>query len=241
MVEGFLRGGPVRRRRAPLPRRSSLRTRATSTRGRSRAAPSSALAAAAATIERVVLLGPSHFVPIRGLALPGRFPVRHAPRRGEGGAGGRSAPRSGCRRSGSFPRPTSREHSLEVELPFLQVLLGDFELVPLVAGEATSEEMAEVLERLWGGAGDADRHQLRPLALSRLRRGAAGGPRTADAILALDGPLDSRQACGAVPINGLLEVARRRGLIPELLDLRNSADTAGDPVPGGGLWSLRFP
>ena len=70
------------------------------------------------------------------------------------------------------------------------------------------------------------------------------GGRTArrpDQILALGGPLHSRQACGAVPINGLLEVARRRGLAPELLDLRNSADTAGRSRQSGGLWSLRLP
>ena len=63
---------------------------------------------------------------------------------------------------------------------------------------------------------------------------------TADRILALEGPLDPRQACGAVPINGLLEAARRRDLIPELLDLRNSADTAGDPSRVVGYGAFAF-
>ena len=44
------------------------------------------------------------------------------------------------------------EHSLEVQLPFLQEVLGDFALVPFAVGAASVEQVAEVLERLWGGA-----------------------------------------------------------------------------------------
>jgi AmmeMemoRadiSam system protein B len=142
-----------------------------------------------------------------------------------------------------IPEAHEREHSLEVELPFLQALLGEFDLVPLVAGEASAEEVAEVLERLWGGpetliviSSDLS-HYLPYEAAQRADR------ETARRILALEGSLDSRQACGAVPLNGLMEVARRRGLTPELLDLRNSADTAGDPsrVVGYGAFAFHEP
>ncbi|HEY7214903.1 MAG TPA: AmmeMemoRadiSam system protein B, partial [Thermoanaerobaculia bacterium] len=110
----------------------------------------SVLAAAATSIRRVVLIGPAHYVPIRGLALPGH--ARFATPLGEVGiepAGAQAALRLPQVRL--VPDAHAREHSLEVELPFLQALLGDFELVPLVAGEADGGEVAEVLERLWGG------------------------------------------------------------------------------------------
>jgi AmmeMemoRadiSam system protein B len=142
-----------------------------------------------------------------------------------------------------IPEAHAREHSLEVELPFLQVLFGDFALLPLVAGEASGEEVADVLERLWGGPEtviviSSDLSHYLPYEAAQQADRA-----TADEILALGGPLHSRQACGAVPVNGLLEVARRRGLIPELLDLRNSADTAGDPsrVVGYGAFAFHEP
>ncbi len=200
------------------------------------------LASAAGTIQRVILIGPAHFVPIRGLALPGhpRFatPLGELAIQPEGAQASLRLPQVRV-----IPEAHAREHSLEVELPFLQVLLGDFDLLPLVAGEASGEEVADVLERLWGGpetviviSSDLS-HYLPYEAAQRADRA------TADEILALGGPLQSRQACGAVPVNGLLEAARRRGLVPELLDLRNSADTAGDPsrVVGYGAFAFHEP
>lgn len=200
------------------------------------------LASAAGTIERVILIGPAHFVPIRGLALPGhpRFatPLGEIAIQPEGAQAALRLPQVRV-----IPEAHAREHSLEVELPFLQVLFGDFYLLPLVAGEASGEEVADVLERLWGGpetviviSSDLS-HYLPHEAAQRADRA------TADEILALGGPLHSRQACGAVPVNGLLEVARRRGLVPELLDLRSSADTAGDPsrVVGYGAFAFHEP
>jgi AmmeMemoRadiSam system protein B len=197
------------------------------------------LAAAAGSIQRVILIGPAHFVPIRGLALPGH--QRFATPLGEV-----TVEPEGCRAALRLPQVRvipeahAREHSLEVELPFLQALLGDFVIVPLVAGEASGEEVAEVLEPLWGGpetlvviSSDLS-HYLAADAARRVDR------QTADEILALGGPLHSRQACGAVPINGLLELARRRGLAAELLDLRNSADTAGDPSRVVGYGAFAF-
>jgi AmmeMemoRadiSam system protein B len=198
-----------------------------------------ALAAAASTIERVVLLGPSHFVPFRGLALPGHesfgTPLGTVKLQGAGAQAALRLPQVRI-----IPEAHVREHSLEVELPFLQVLLAGFELVPLAVGEAAPEEVAEVLDRLWGGPETAIvissdlSHYLASDAARRADR------ETADAILALRGPLDPRQACGAGPINGLLHAARARGLTAELLDLRNSADTAGDPSRVVGYGAFAF-
>lgn len=197
------------------------------------------LASVAGTVQRVILIGPAHFVPIRGLALPGhqRFatPLGEVVIQPEGAQASLRLPQVRV-----IPEAHAREHSLEVELPFLQALFGDFDLVPLVAGEAGGEEVADVLERLWGGpetviviSSDLS-HYLPYEAAQRVDRA------TADEILALGGPLQSRQACGAVPVNGLLEVARRRGLVPELLDLRNSADTTGDPSRVVGYGAFAF-
>ncbi len=194
---------------------------------------------AAESIRRVVLLGPAHFVPIRGLALPGhsRFatPLGEVSVAPEGAQASLRLPQVRV-----IPEAHVREHALEVELPFLQALLGDFDIVPLVAGDADAGEVAEVLERLWGGpetlvviSSDLS-HYLPSEKARQVDR------ETADEILALGGPLHSRQACGAVPINGLLEAARRRGLVPELLDLRNSADTAGDPSRVVGYGAFAF-
>ena len=199
----------------------------------------SALAASSGSIRRVILIGPAHYVPIRGLALPGhsRFatPLGEVRIEPEGAQAALRLPQVRV-----VPEAHAREHSLEVELPFLQALLGDFDLVPLVAGEAGGDEVAEVLERLWGGpetliviSSDLS-HYLPYAAAQRADR------ETADEILALGGPLHSRQACGAVPINGLLEAARRRDLVPELLDLRNSGDTAGDPARVVGYGAFAF-
>jgi MEMO1 family protein len=186
-----------------------------------------ALAAAAPRIERVILLGPSHFVLLRGLGLPDMnyfaTPLGEIPIDPEGAGAVLRLPQVRVQ-----PDAHAREHSLEVELPFLQVLLGDFSLVPLVVGEAEPEEVAEVLDRLWGGPEtllviSSDLSHYLPYAAAREIDRA-----TADEIVAFGGPLDPRQACGARPVNGLLLAARRRGMTSRLLDLRNSGDTAGD-------------
>ncbi len=238
MVEGFLREGtPPDGRRAPkaiiAPHAGYVYS------GPIAGSAFRAITANAETIERVVLIGPAHFVPIRGMALPGdpwfATPLGEVKVEPEGAQASIRLPQVRV-----IPEAHAREHSLEVEVPFLQTLLGEFVLVPLVAGAATGEEVAEVLERLWGGpetliviSSDLS-HYLRYEAAQRADR------ETADRILALEGPLEPQQACGAVPINGLLEAARRRDLIPELLDLRNSADTAGDPSRVVGYGAFAF-
>jgi MEMO1 family protein len=190
-------------------------------------------------VRRVVLLGPSHQVPLRGLGLPGaeRFatPLGMVPLDLEAAAAVDRLPQVAVR-----PDAHEAEHSLEVELPFLQVVLGPFELLPLVVGQAGAEEVAEVLELVWGGddtvlviSSDLS-HYLPAEAAERMDR------ETAAQILALAGPLTSRQACGAAPINGLLAAARRQGLVPRQLDLRHSGDTSGDRsrVVGYGAWAF---
>jgi len=245
MVEGFLRESPAAGAPAPKALKAVIAPHAGYVySGPIAGSAFGALAAAATTIRRVILIGPAHFVPIRGLALPGHqlfaTPLGEVTVEPEGSREALRLPQVRV-----IPEAHAREHSLEVELPFLQVLLGngDFKIVPLVAGEADGEEVAEVLERLWGGpetlvviSSDLS-HYLAADSARRVDR------QTADEILALGGPLHSRQACGAVPINGLLEAARRRGLAPELLDLRNSADTAGDPsrVVGYGAFAFHEP
>jgi AmmeMemoRadiSam system protein B len=181
----------------------------------------------ARTVTRVVLLGPTHRVPVRGLAVsPARAfatPLGEVPVDAAAVERVRTLPQVVVSESAH-----AREHALEVQLPFLQSVLGPFAVVPFAVGDATAEEVAQVLELLWGGpetlivvSSDLS-HYHRYADAAQIDRA------TADAILALSPSLDHEQACGATPVNGLLLCARRRGLAPSLLDLRNSGDTAGD-------------
>ena len=180
-----------------------------------------------ALIRRVVLLGPVHRVWVAGLALPGvaafETPLGRVP-----------LDQAGIAAIADLPQVTvsaaahAEEHSLEVHLPFLQTVLAGFSLIPLAVGGASPEAVAEVLERLWGGdetliVVSSDLSHFLPYAEARQVDTA-----TANAILNLDSHLIGEQACGAYPINGLMLAARRHGLAPHLLDMRNSGDTAGD-------------
>jgi hypothetical protein len=178
-------------------------------------------------IRRVVLLGPVHRVPVRGLALPGvqRFvtPLGEVAVDAQVVAALRDLPQVV-----ESPLAHAAEHSIEVHLPFLQRLLDGFALVPLAVGHATAAEVAEVLDRLWGGDEtliviSSDLSHYLPYEVARRT-----DRDTVDRLLALQPDLDHDQACGATPINGLALAAARRGLSAELIDLRNSGDTAGD-------------
>ena len=190
-------------------------------------------------IRRVVLLGPVHRVPVRGLALPGvqRFatPFGEVEIDLEALALLRDLPQVV-----ESPAAHAAEHSLEVHLPFLQRLLGDFLLVPLAVGDASAEEVAEVLGRLWGGdetliVVSSDLSHYLPYDTAR-----STDRDTIDRLLSLEVELDHAQACGATPVNGLLLAARRKGLTAELLDLRNSGDTAGDRRRVVGYAAIAF-
>lgn len=190
-------------------------------------------------VHRVILLGPTHRVAVRGLVLPGvdgfATPLGTVP-----------LDLDAARSIAALPQVTvnalahAQEHSLEVHLPFLQTLLPDFKLLPLAVGMATAEEVAEVLEVLWGGQEtliviSSDLSHYLPYQAAKDVDEA-----TAQAILTLRRPISHEQACGGTPVNGLLLAAERRGLTPHLLDLRNSGDTAGDKQRVVGYGAFAF-
>lgn len=175
-------------------------------------------------ITRVILFGPTHRVAVRGLALPRadtfRTPLGDVP------IG--KVDLSGLPQVVVSDEVHAEEHALEVQVPFLQRILGDFELIPFAVGQATADEVAAVIDRCWGGPEtllvfSSDLSHYHPYDEAR-RLDAE----TVARMLAYDGPLDPMRACGAKPVNGLLVSAARRGLHSELLGLCNSGDTAGD-------------
>jgi hypothetical protein len=189
-------------------------------------------------IERVVLLGPSHYVAVEGLATSSAdgfaTPLGVVPVDVEAVRQVRAL--SQVRES---DEAHEYEHSLEVQLPFLQTVLGAFALVPLAVGEATAEEVSQVLEALWGGP------ETRVVISSDLshyydfQTAKRLDSATAKAIEALKpNGVSEERACGRTPIRGLLEAARRHGLHARTVDLRNSGDTAGprDKVVGYGAF-----
>lgn len=192
------------------------------------------------TIKRVVLLGPSHKVAFSGVAMSSaaafHTPLGDVPLDSEAYDAIRNLPGVQV-----LDRAHAEEHSLEVHLPFLQSLLSSFTLVPLVVGDATAEEVGQVLEALWGGAetlivvsSDLSHYHDYETA-QRLDRA------TTRAIESLQPePLQGEQACGCRPINGLLYVARKLGLSIKAVDVRNSGDTAGprDRVVGYGAYVI---
>jgi AmmeMemoRadiSam system protein B len=198
------------------------------------------LKAARGAISRVVLLGPAHRLAFSGLALPSSdffaTPLGDVPIDREAVAALKNLPQVQV-----LDAAHAREHSLEVHLPFLQEALGEFRLVPLVAGDASAAQVGEVLERLWGGpetliviSSDLSHYHDYQTA----RRMDAVTSRAIESLRFED--LDFDAACGRVPVSGLLYVARQRGLSIRTLDLRNSGDTAGprDQVVGYGAYAI---
>lgn len=185
------------------------------------------LAPARATIRRVVLLGPAHRAYVRGLAVPSvaafATPMGEIPVDVEAIASLRDLPQVVVDDAAH-----AHEHSLEVQLPFLAFVLDEFAVVPFAVGQATPGEVAQVLDRLWGGPETLIVVSSDLSHYHRYDEARALDRASADAILSLQATLDHDQACGATPVNGLVACARRRGLSVDLLDLRNSGDTAGD-------------
>lgn len=194
-------------------------------------------------IRRVVLVGPSHFVDFEGLATSSaegfETPFGVVPVDCEG-----------VRLACSFPQVRvldaahELEHALEVQLPFLQVVLGEFQIVPLVVGSTSGEAVAGVLARFW------DEPATRFVVSSDLSHYLEWGQaraldgRTAEAIERLEpGTIAEDQACGRLPILGLLEVATKKGAHARTLDLRNSGDTGGPKhrVVGYGAFAFEEP
>jgi len=190
-------------------------------------------------IRRVVLLGPVHRVPVHGLALPETdsfsTPLGNVP------LDKKAMEQIAQRPQVVFSEVAhAMEHSLEVHLPFLQRVLDEFQLVPLAVGDASSEDVAGVLDALWGDDAtliiiSSDLSHYLPY-----RQAQQTDRNTADKILAGQWPIHHQQACGATPINGLLATSDRHGLMPHLLDLRNSGDTAGDKQQVVGYGAFAF-
>jgi AmmeMemoRadiSam system protein B len=198
------------------------------------------LSGGAQAITRVVVVGPAHYVPFRGIAAP-LARVFETPL-------GRVAVDARALETladldfvSAADGPHAPEHALEVELPFLQWLKIPFQLVPLVIGDAEPEEVAQVLSRVWGGpetllviSSDLSHYQRYEEAV---RRDAA----TAALIERSDWrQLSPQRACGYLAIAGLLIEGSRRGLAARRLALCNSGDTAGDRarVVGYGTWAF---
>ena len=190
-------------------------------------------------VTRVVLIGPAHRVAVRGLALPqadafatplGNIPLDRATMR-------QLAARPGIQVNALAH---AREHALEVQLPFLQKVLGPFSLVPLVAGDASAAEVAEVLDLCWGGREtlivvSSDLSHYLPYAAAR-----RVDHDTLQHILQADAWIDGEQACGSMAINGLLLAARRHTLQAQLLDARNSGDTSDERDRVVGYASIAY-
>jgi len=179
------------------------------------------------TIRRVVLLGPSHHVAFSGLALPSAEAFATP-------LGNVFVDPAGVEAVQGLPQvvvsdePHSVEHSLEVQLPFLQCVLDSFSLVPFCVGTATGEDVAEVLTELWGGpetlivvSSDLSHYHDYDTAkkLDQQTSAMIEGCQLRD--------LSAGRACGYVGIRGLLKMAQKYGLTVRTVDLRNSGDASG--------------
>ncbi len=183
---------------------------------------------AAGSISRVVLIGPSHRVVFRGLALS-RTQAYSTP------LGDIEIDKAAVEALIQLPfveyieQAHTLEHSLEVHLPFLQAVLGQFSLVPIVAGDASPEQVCQALELVWGGPEtllliSSDLSHYHDYATAQALDQA-----TSQRIEQLRyAEICGESACGKVPVNGLLLLLRRKGLSIKTIDLRNSGDTAGD-------------
>ena len=193
-----------------------------------------------ARITRVVIIGPSHRVAFRGLAIS-RAEAFVTP------LGAIPVDREALQTIAHLPfveyleQAHTYEHSLEVHLPFLQETLDDFKIVPIVAGDATPEQVSQVIDALWGGeetliviSSDLSHYHDYPTAQQKDRS-------TSKIIEQLHyEQLDFESACGRVPVSGLLKLAREKSLSVKTIDLRNSGDTAGDKnrVVGYGAYVI---
>ena len=250
MIKGLLReaktaavparlAGAISSRRRPAPKAIIVPHAGYAYSGPVAASAYAQLAPARETIKRVVLLGPSHFMLFDGLAASGAeafaTPLGTVPV-------DTAAVRDICSR---LPQVSVRdeahtdEHALEVQLPFLQVVLADFKIVPLLVGDASDEEITEVIKALWGGdetrlviSSDLSHYHDYQTA----QQTDSGTARTIESLNWK--ALGVEQACGRMPICGLLCAAKERGLRCRTVDLRNSGDTSGgrDRVVGYGAF-----
>lgn len=195
----------------------------------------------AAAVERVVLLGPSHRVAFRGIAATGAdrwdapfgpVPIDTALVQRVVGAG----------LAAVADAAHAREHALEVQLPFLQTVVPRAVLAPFVVGDAPASEVAALLDAVWDRPGTVVVISTDLSHYHRYEEAVALDRHTAAEILAgRPEAIDDTDACGNRPLRGLLRAAGERHLRAELVDLRNSGDTAGDRnrVVGYGAFVFR--
>ncbi len=188
-------------------------------------------AAAGGPIRRVVLLGPAHRVYVKGVALPGAdafaTPLGSVPVDTLGALAIADLPFVVTRADVHAP-----EHSLEVHVPFLQRVLGSFELLPLVAGDVAPAQVAELLERIWGGPEVLVVISTDLSHFHSYEQANAIDSASCAQVMGLDATLTHEQACGATPVNGMLQLARRKGLRITELERCNSGDTGANTPEG---------
>lgn len=199
-----------------------------------------AIATRAGEVRRVVVVGPAHRVAVDGVGVSTashwRTPLGEV---ATDVAGARRLVASGLAVAADAAH--GPEHSVEVQLPFLQTVLGDVTILPLVVGRARTDDVARAIESVWTGddtlvVASSDLSHYHDDATARVH-----DERTATAILEERGDdIGPRDACGCLPIRGVLAAGRRRGLIPRRLDMSTSADSSGDTsrVVGYGAFAL---
>lgn len=192
------------------------------------------------SVRRVILLGPSHRTVFEGLALPDceafSTPLGNIPLDTQA-----MQALSRFAQIQTLDSAHSQEHSLEVQCPFLQMILNDFKLIPIVVGDATPLAVAEIIDYLWGGP---ETLIIISSDLSHYHNYEEASYRdnlTVKAIEQLSANLTGGQACGCHPLNGMMKVAQRRGMEVITLDVCNSGDTAGDKdrVVGYGAFVIQ--
>lgn len=186
------------------------------------------LAGQGQTIKRVVVIGPAHRVGFYGLAVSSADTFMTP-------LGAISIDRDAVDKLKILPfvqeldEAHRLEHSLEVQLPFLQTLLPEFKLIPIVAGDAKPEELSSVLKMFWERP---DTLIVISSDLSHFHDYETAKQLDAETSNHIENleyeQLDYQSACGRVPVCGLLALAREKSLTVKTIDLRNSGDTAGD-------------
>jgi hypothetical protein len=195
---------------------------------------------AARTIRRVILVGPAHRVGVPGIAIPS-VDAFDTP------LGSVALDQENFQRLRSLPccvvadEPHAQEHSLEVQLPFLQRLLPEFRLTAIAVGRATTQDVAAALACVWGGPETAVLISSDLSHYHVYHEGQQRDVQSSRAIVSLaQDQLRSQDACGWRGVNGLLRQAAVLGLVPTTIELSNSGDTTGrrERVVGYGAWAF---
>lgn len=196
---------------------------------------------AAAHIETVVMFAPAHRWPVPGLALPGvagfDMPLGQVAIDADGVA---RVAHLDCVEATQAAH--AREHAIEVQLPFLQRCLPTgFTLLPFVVGQATLEQVLEVMTLCWGHTEtllvvSSDLSHFHDYDTARLLDTAT----TAAIEQLAPAQVQEGGACGRVAIQALLTAASQRGLSAKMVDQRSSGDTAGgrSEVVGYGAYVI---